>query len=191
MVINQARNNQELEQLLIGNINKPFGKGIITKLSPPLVVALDYVLQKIAERNEDLIMRIIYNNYTPEVYDRTDEFKEAWDYSLSSSGNQVLGTFGYTETSTDAGRIMNYIPQKGQHGTPDSFGQEIMSAWGDAREYLAEIIYEGKSSDVFGNGPWTRKRDVWEPLMKSIDSKAMTTWFERGLQYAGLKYRKR
>lgn len=191
MAINQARNNYELEKMLIGDINKSFGKGLISRLSPPLVVALDYVLQQIAERNEELIMKIIYNNYTPEVYDRTDEFREAWDYSLSSGGNQVLGTFGYSETSSDAGRIMHYNPTLGQHGTPDSFNQEIMNAWGDAREYLAEIIYEGKSSDVFGHGPWTRKRDVWSQLVKSIDSKALTTWFERGMQYAGLKYRKK
>lgn len=188
---NQARNNQELEQMLIGNTNKPFGQGVVSKLSPPLVVALDYVLQQIAERNEDLIMRIIYNNYNPEVYERTDEFREAWDYSLSSGGNQVMGTFGYSETSSDAGRIMHYNPEKGQHGTPDSFGQDIMNAWGDAREYLAEIIYEGKSSKVFGHGPWTRKRDVWLPLIKSIEAKAMTKWFEDGMKYAGLKYRKR
>lgn len=191
MALNQARNNRELEQMLIGNTNKPFGRGIVSKLSPPLVAALDYVLQQIAQRNEELIMRIIYNNYTPEVYDRTDEFRQAWDYSLSSSGNQVLGTFGYTETSSDAGRIMKYRPEYGQHGTPDSFGQTIMNAWGDAREYLAEIIYEGQSSDVFGHGPWTRKRDVWKPLIDSINSKAMSTWFERGMIYAGLKYRKK
>lgn len=191
MALNQARNNQELEQMLIGNVNKQFGKGVVSRLSPPLVVALDYVLQKIAERNEELIMRIIYNNYTPEVYDRTDEFRQAWDYSLSSGGNQVMGTFGYSETSTDAGRIMHYNPALGQHGTPDSFGQDIMNAWGDAREYLAEIIYQGKSSDVFGHGPWTRKRDVWSPLIKSIEAKAMSKWFEDGMKYAGLKYRKR
>lgn len=188
----QARNNQELENILIGSTNKPFGQGIISRLSPPLVVALDYVLQKISERNEDLIMRIVYSNYTPEVYERTGEFQQAWDYSLSSGGNQALGTFGYSETSSDAGRIMHYVPEKGQHGTPESFGQTIMDAWGDAREYLAEIIYEGiKKKKVFGPGPWTRKRDVWAPLIKSIESKAMSTWFERGLKYAGLKYRKR
>lgn len=191
MAINQARNSQELEQMLIGDTNKPFGKGVVSRLSPPLVVALDYVLQQIAERNEDLIMQIIYNNYTPEVYERTDQFREAWDYSVSSGGNHVAGTFSYSETSSDAGRIMQYNPSKGQHGTPDSFGQEIMSAWGDAREYLAEIIYEGDSSTIFGHGPWTRKRDVWSPLIKSVEAKALTTWFERGLKYAGLKYRKR
>lgn len=185
-----ARNNKELENMLVGSTNKPFGKGIVSKLSPPLVVALDYVLQQISERNEALIMRIIYNNYTPEIYDRTYEFRQAWDYSLSSGGNQVLGTFGYTETSSNAGKIMHYKPELGQHGTPDAFGEAIQSAWGDAREYLAEIIYQGKSSHVFGYGPWTRKRDVWKPLMKSIDSKAMSTWFERGMKYAGLKYRK-
>lgn len=191
MSLNQARNNQELEQMLIGDTNKPFGRGIVSKLSPPLIVALDYVLQQIAERNEDLIMRIIYNNYNPEVYERTDEFRQAWDYSLSSKSNQALGTFSYSETSSDAGRIMHYNPALGQHGTPDSFGQDIMNAWGDAREYLAEIIYEGKSSKVFGHGPWTRKRDVWSQLIKTVDSKAMSTWFERGLKYAGLKYRKK
>lgn len=187
----QARNNYELEKMLIGDTNKPFGKGVVSRLSPPLVVALDYVLQQISERNEDLIMRIIYNNYNPEVYERTDEFREAWDYSLSSGGKQAMGTFSYSETSSDAGRIMHYVPALGQHGTPESFGQDIMNAWGDAREYLAEIIYEGKSSKVFGRGPWTRKRDVWSELIKSVESKALTTWFERGLKYAGLKYRKK
>ena len=185
-----AKNNEELRKILIGNTNKPFGKGIISTLHPPLVVALDYVLQKISERNEDLIMKIIYNNYTPEVYERTDEFRQAWDYSLSSGGNQVLGTFGYSETSSDSGRIMHYVPEKGQHGTPDSFGELVTSAWGDAREYLAEIIYEGKSSHVFGTGPWTRKRNAWEGLINTVESNKLYTWFENGLKYAGLKYRK-
>lgn len=184
------RNEAELRQILIGDTNKPFGYGIVSKLSPPLVVALDYVLQKISERNEELIMKIIYNNYTPEVYERTYEFKEAWDYSLSSGGNQVLGTFGYSETSIAAGNIMHYNPSLGQHGTPDSFGEKVMQAWGDAREYLAEIIYQGKSSHVFGRGAWTRKRDVWSPLIKTVSSNRLYTWFSEGLTYAGLKYRR-
>ena len=187
----QARNEEELKRLLLGNVNKPFGRGVVSKLSPPLVVALDYVLQQISERNEDLIMRIIYNNYTPEVYERTDEFRQAWDYGINSGGNKISSVFGYTETSSEAGKTMHYNPALGQHGTPDYFNQSIIDAWGDAREYLAEIIYEGKTSLVFGHGPWTRKRDVWSELIKSVESKALTTWFERGLQYAGLKYRKK
>ena len=188
----QAKNDKELESILIGNTNKPFGQGIVSRFAPPLVVALDYVLQQISERNEGLIMRIIYNNYTPEVYERTDEFRQAWDYGINSGGNKISSVFGYTETSSEAGKIMHYVPEYGQHGTPDSFGEDIMKAWGDAREYLAEIIYEGiKKKKVFGPGPWTRKRDVWSELIKSVESKALTTWFERGLQYAGLKYRKK
>ena len=183
MAQNQARNDKELQQLLVGNY-KIQGRYESAGRTSPLVQALNHVLRQIFDRNKELVMRIIYENYSPEYYTRTFEFANSWDYTLSSREGKVSAIFNYDPDK------MDYNPAKGQHGTPDELGPDIQAAWGDAREYLAEIIYEGKSGKVFGRGPWTRKRDVWKPLIDSVESKALSTWFEQGLKQAGVKYRK-
>ena len=50
---------------------------------------VDYVVQKIWNDNRELIRQIIYERYQPEVYERTGEFKEAWDTDVKTLHNYV------------------------------------------------------------------------------------------------------
>ena len=79
MAVNQARNNQEVEQMLM----------------PALEKAIDYVVQKIWNDNRELIRTIVYESYQPEEYERTGEFKEAWDTDVKRLGNFVRGEMKY------------------------------------------------------------------------------------------------
>lgn len=159
MPLNQARNNQELERLLM----------------PALEKAIDYVVQKIWNDNRELIRTIVYEAYQPEQYERTGEFQEAWDTDVKRSGNYVRGEMKYDP------RELTVDYTKWQHGS--QYLQEPMTT------YLAEVIYQGLSGDIFGEGPWTKKRDVWTALNKKIGTRKIKQYFEEGMRLNGLNFR--
>lgn len=156
--------------------------------------ATEYVMAKMFQENEQLIEKYVYDAYPGEhYYDRTKQFLDAWNYkvkktsdhhNLSFLSNRVFGEFYYDPD------VMDYIPDGGQHGTPSNL-PDIQADWGDAREYLADIIYNGKSSHLFGEGPWTRKRDAWSALVNKLDRGKIFTWFEEGMAKQKLKVYKR
>ena len=159
MPLNQARNNQELERLLM----------------PALEKAIDYVVQKIWNDNRELIRTIVYEAYQPEEYERTGEFKEAWETDVKRLGNFVRGEMKYDP------RELTVDYTKWQHGS--QYLQEPMTT------YLAEVIYQGLSGDLFGEGPWTKKRDVWAALNREIGIKKIKQYFEEGMRQNGLDFR--
>lgn len=170
----QLRNEQEVRKYMMGSTSRMEGN-----ISAPLIHALDYTMQRIVERNKELILKIVYNAYSPAEYERTLEFLDSWNYSIeagTTGGKKATGEFGqdYEEMSINL--------DKGQHGSPFLNGPDW---WYDARDYLADIIYNGHAGKAFGRGPWTRKRDVWKSLMKTVESK-IYMWYQRGLEEAGM-----
>lgn len=178
MVIKQAKNNQELEQMLM----------------PALEKAIDYVVQKIMEENKEIIEQVVYNSYSPNIYDRTGEFKEAWDIETKTHGNKVQGTFKYDPDKMSIG-------DGGQHSS-------IYQNDRDVRPYLAEIIYQGfagdftgtkkanhagkkyaKNNPLFAGEAWTRKRDVWKELNNKIGIRKIKQYFEEGMRRNGLNFK--
>ena len=146
---------------------------------------VDYVVQKIWNDNRELIRQIIYEGYQPEVYERTGEFKEAWDTDVKTLHNYVQGEFKYDP------RLLTVNEDNGQHsslvdGTPMT-------------EYLAEVIYEGlsgaiyepgyaKNSSRFKGQPWANKRDVWSALLKWFNKTKLRQLFEEGMRKEGLDF---
>ena len=167
MVINQAKNNKELEQIL----------------KPALKVAVEYLLDKISEENQYAIMHEVYYGAVsaePGWYERTGEFAKAWETQVhtgSNLENTVEGRFYYSPY------LMKYNSAKRQHGSPPEYYEQ------DVRPYLAEIIYEGLSGSLFGEGCWTKKRDAWAGLEKRLGKMKLRTWMKEGLEKAGLKVR--
>lgn len=152
-------------------------------LMPELKKAVDYVVQKIWNENRDLVRKIVYDAYQPEEYNRTGQFKEAWDNRTEITGNIVTGEFYY-----DLDKLETY----GNHHASVIDGQPI-------DEYLADVIYEGLSGAIYQEGyaknsarfkgqAWTRKRNVWNALIKSIKVNKMRKWFEDGLKQQGITY---
>ncbi len=167
--------------------------------------AVEEVMVKIFEENEELVKKYVYDAYAGEhYYDRTEEFLWAWNYkvrktsdhhNLSFLSSRVQGEFYYDPN------VMHYNPDKAQHGTPSESAmpfntnswayKAVESAWGDAREYLADILYQGKTGPLFGDGAWRKKRDAWTPLVNKLDRGKIFTWFEEGMIKQKLKVYKR
>lgn len=124
----------------------------------------NYVLDKIEQENKELIDEIIYTRNQPEAYARSFEFRDAWGSDVNVTADGVTATFSYKPDN------LTYDPEANRHGTLES---------GFIGQYLAEIIYEGKSGLRFGNGFWTEERDAWTPLLKVID-KNIDRWIEEG-----------
>lgn len=174
--MNQAKNNQELESILM----------------PVLEKAIDYVVQKIWNDNREIVRQVVYETYSPNIYDRTDEFKEAWDTEIKVIGNKIQGTFKYAPDKMSAG-------SNGQHSS-------VISG-SDIRYYLAEIIYQGfagdfgwgkpnrsgkhyaKNNPLFAGEAWTKKRNAWKELNNKIGTRKIKQYFEEGMRRSGLKFK--
>ena len=146
---------------------------------------VDYVVQKLWEENRDLIQKIVYDGYQPEEYERTYEFKEAWNTEVKTLNNFVQGEFKYDS------RLLTVDTDNGQHsslvdGTPMT-------------EYLAEVIYDGlsgaiyepgyaKNSSRFKGQPWANKRDVWSALLKWFNKTKLKQLFEEGMRRQGINF---
>lgn len=166
---NLARSNKELTQMLF----------------PPLKVIVDYIMQKLWNENREIIRKVVYDAYRPEMYQRTNQFKEAWDYKvLGSSGTgKIQGEFYYEPNKLTSGA-------GGQHS---SFltGEEM-------KEYLADVIYQGLAGDFtgqykyakqnphFSNQAWANSRNAWDMLVKKVGKTNMDKWVSEGAKYAGL-----
>ena len=148
---------------------------------------VDYVVQKLWEENRDLIQKIVYDGYQPEEYERTYEFKEAWNTEVKTLNNFVQGEFKYDS------RLLTVDTDNGQHsslvdGTPMT-------------EYLAEVIYDGlsgaiyepgyaKNSSRFKGQPWANKRDVWSALLKWFNKTKLRQLFEEGMRREGINFKR-
>lgn len=159
MLANQARNDEELIAMII----------------PELKQAMDYAIQKIWNDNRELIRTVVYESYQPTEYQRTGEFKEAWVTDTKAFRNVVQSELKFDP------RLLEVNYDKWQHGSKEL--EEPMTT------YLAEVIYQGKSGKMFGDGPWTRRRNVWQQLNKRIGSKKIGQYFEEGMKYFGIQYK--
>ena len=146
---------------------------------------VDYVVQKLWEENRDLVQKIVYDGYQPEEYERTNEFKEAWNTEVKTLNSFVQGEFKYDS------RLLTVDTDNGQHsslvdGTPMT-------------EYLAEVIYDGlsgaiyepgyaKNSSRFKGQPWANKRDVWSALLKWFNKAKLRQLFEEGMRQQGVNF---
>lgn len=149
---------------------------------PLIKKAVDYVVQKLWNENRELVRKIVYDAYQPEQYERTGEFKEAWDTSVKSTQNVVEGQFNYDP---------RLLTVDGEHHGSIIDGQPMTT-------YLAEVIYEGLSGDIYQGGyarnnpafkseAWAQKRDVWTALNKWFTKTKLRELFEEGMRAQGLE----
>ena len=161
-------------------------------LMPVIREAVEYLMQQVYLENEQLVQEFIYAERRPQVYERTGEFARSWSYEPTKgtgiSGNTVEYKFHYDPDG------MVYSSMLGQHGTPDynlvtrQSLAEAKASWGDAREYLAEILYQGKTGDLFGDSSsWRHDIDVWQHLLKNCNRRQMMTWLRDGMTRQGLE----
>lgn len=150
-------------------------------MGPVIKEVILEILERLDTINKDLINQIVYGAGTPTTYERTYQFRDdAW--KIDKGPRPIAGkTHASLDYNPDG---MSYIPDKFQHG---SYYQ------GDARAYLAEIIYQGLSGPAFGNGPingfWAEARDVWSRLIDATEGN-LDQWVQEGFNKRGLKVMK-
>ena len=142
---------------------------------PKLQEAVEYTVQKIWSENRELIQTLIYEPYQPLIYERTMQFKEAWDIDVKSSTDHIEGEFKYNPSA------MEPDPLLGQHASIVT-GEPSM-------EDLAHIIYDGVAGHIFGTGYWTQKRDAWSALDKWLTNKQFRKIFEESMTRAGIPWK--
>ena len=160
-----ARSEQELRNLLRSPIQK----------------AINYVLDKIYDENIAVVHDVVYMAYSPEDYNRTGDLYRAWSTESKSTSSAAQGEFKYDYSKMSIGstdpQSSNFAQHIGVGG--DFYGQ-------DARPYLAELIYQGATGSLFGDGAFRKQRDAWTELNKRIGRRKMKQWMKEGMEAAGL-----
>ena len=160
-----ARSEQELRNLLRSPIQK----------------AINYVLDKIYDENISVVHDVVYMAYSPEDYNRTGDLYRAWSTESKSTSSAAQGEFKYDYSKMSIGstdpQSSNFAQHIGVGG--DFYGQ-------DARPYLAELIYQGATGSLFGDGAFRKQRDAWAELNKRIGRRKMKQWMKGGMEAAGL-----
>ena len=160
-----ARSEQELRNLLRSPIQK----------------AINYVLDKIYDENISVVHDVVYMAYSPEDYNRTGDLYRAWSTESKSTSSAAQGEFKYDYSKMSIGstdpQSSNFAQHIGVGG--DFYGQ-------DARPYLAELIYQGATGSLFGDGAFRKQRDAWTELNKRIGRRKIKQWMKEGMEAAGL-----
>ena len=160
-----ARSEQELRNMLRSPIQK----------------AINYVLDKIYDENISVVHDVVYMAYSPEDYNRTGDLYRAWSTESKSTSSAAQGEFKYDYSKMSIGstdpQSSNFAQHIGVGG--DFYGQ-------DARPYLAELIYQGATGSLFGDGAFRKQRDAWTELNKRIGRRKMKQWMKEGMEAAGL-----
>ena len=151
---------------------------------PKIREAIDLLVQKIWNENRELVIKIVYESYSPTTYNRTGEFKEAWDTDTTQNlfTGKVQGSFFYDPGKLTPGDNDPESPRYGQHVS--AIDRMLMTT------YLAEVIYQGKAGPAFGHGVesgvWHSKRDVWAQLEKEVGRSKLKIWMKECFDKVGL-----
>lgn len=132
--------------------------------APAIQSALKYTVEKIKEKNEQVVNQIVYAVYSPQMYSRTFELREAWKGEASASGASGHATFEYDPSKISAHSNLT----------------------DEAVPYLAEIVYQGLAGKIYGEGAWTQARDAWQALLNACGEDTIKEWFYQGCRQAGL-----
>lgn len=141
----------------------------------PVSKAVEYVMQQILVNYKHLINQIIYA-HIPEEYERTYEFLESWQTKSQKTRQGGSGILSQDPT------FMSYNPEMFQHGS-------LYTTYGDVRDELTGIIYQGLGGDLFGYGWWCKPRDAWTPLIEQLNKGELKKWFIEGMQKQGIQCR--
>lgn len=157
---------------------------------PKLRNVVDYMVQKILAENKAVVEQIVYAAYQPTVYNRTGEFKEAWetDSQEMTAQSKVRGEFKYAPDKLTPGTNDMSDPHYGQHYT--GANGENSKGGPEMTEGLAEVIYQGLAGPAFGHGTttgaWHARRNAWQALLKVVSKTAIRQWFREGCAREGI-----
>lgn len=126
---------------------------MLTKyLSADIQSAMNSIVDDILDLLKESIDTQVYERYSPSFYERTYEFREAWEDKINNLVNGAEGTIEYDPSQ------LSFNPDAWQHGSYIS---------GSSAEYLADIIFNGAIGYIC-NFPNIGTRDAWGDLEKYL-----------------------
>lgn len=144
-------------------------------LMPKLRIVVDYVMSKIEHDGQLKIEDLVYEAYNPTWYERTYDFERSFvKEETVINHNEVVGEYGFEPD------MMSSYPELFEHGSPYGVPE-------DARNIMADIIFEGAAGSLFGDGPWRRKRNAWNRIVYMLGRKNLDVWMKQGFKRAGLQ----
>ncbi len=147
-------------------------------LQHDMMADLDKVIFDVAILAKDIVTEnvanIVYNPYSPIMYERKGwdrGFIGSWDVSDENRKISKANLITYKIFSNPT--LMDYIPKKSQHGSPDGITNRtsIMAAIiaegtdYDYNSYLAESYRESAGIEIDW---WTEPRDYFTPSLEKI-----------------------
>ena len=159
-----AKNDNELTTMIMIDLNS-----IIEEVMGKLLIDL-----------KEFIESEVYSAGSPETYDRQREPKGL--LGSFEIGDAEKNKKSVSSTIKHEPELMNSSPEDYIHGSPDYEPNDI-------RQFLAEIIIEGKSGLRWGNGWWRSPRDFWQPFIKVFKMNG-DKYIQDGFKSRGIKYTK-
>ena len=142
---------------------------------------IDQLTEEIYMMVRESIENKVYRPHIPKWYPRQRDFGGllgAWEkLTKRTAMNVIEGSVKY-----DPENIFS-IPSNFIHGS-------YYWTHSDIREELVDIIVQGKSGKLFGDGWWRRPRDFWSPVYKKIEGTWVDRRFQQLMRQEGIQYRK-
>lgn len=148
---------------------------ILKELSGRMRLAVKDVVDEILEQNEQLIEDLVYNAYSPSVYERTGNFGDSWDTRIGGAGSYIEGEFYFKpKFNVSFEHDSDTLPQ---HASID--GQAV-------GQYMADIIYDG----AMGCISRPTKRDASKALDRLLTNTYFRTMFEAAMSRHGIPWKR-
>lgn len=159
-------------------------------------------------KNDDELNAALLNDFMGMIDELTIEFlnklleyieTEVYDvgspqwYDRNKLNGGLLGSFEASNTKKVMQRIFQTIAQNPNSMILDS--DEFIHGsnyWvmDDIRDLLTEIVVEGKSGKLFGDGFWRQPRDFWTPMMDFLQTAEADKIFENIMTKHGIVWKK-
>lgn len=137
----------------------------------------DKALQGTGEKTKQLVKdRIdedVYSVATPDVYERTYELRE----SVQPSKVESKGNVAEVEIGHDTNLIGSYSPN--QHYSVVDGSSSV--------DYIANIVNNGESGKIYGEGYWTKKRPYMDNAQKEMEDGKYREFMEEEINKLGIK----
>lgn len=145
-------------------------------LEKALMKARDKALEGTGGRAKELVKdridKDVYSVASPSVYKRTYELRE----SIQPSKVKSNGDTAELEIGHDTSLIGSYSPN--QHYSVVDGSSSV--------DYIAEIVHDGKSGKIFGEGFWTKKRPYMDNAKEEMKDGKYKKFMVEELKRQGL-----
>jgi hypothetical protein len=140
---------------------------------------INSVTEELIEELQLEILETVYDPVSPSVYERqkfNGGLVNSWVQHQTVAGNVIENKI---EEDSD---LLTHDPGNFIHGSYYYFlGDDIRGA-------LAEIINEGKSGDLFGEGFWRSPRPFFDNFIEKVNNGLVDEKLEKHFRIRGIKY---